>query len=44
MNDMIMIVVKTIVILGIFFVIASVSKKIITKMGKIRVDNLEKKI
>ena len=43
MNDTIMIVVKTIVILGIFFAIASVSKKIITKMGKIRVDNLEKK-
>jgi small-conductance mechanosensitive channel len=43
MNDTIMVVVKTIVILGIFFVIASVSKKIITKMGKIRVDNLEKK-
>jgi small-conductance mechanosensitive channel len=43
MNDMIMIAVKTIVILGIFFVMASLSKKMITKMGKIRVDNLEKK-
>jgi small-conductance mechanosensitive channel len=34
MNDMIINIVKTIIILGIFFVLAFVCKKMITKMGK----------
>lgn len=43
MNANIVASIKTIIIFGIFFAIASLSKKMITKMGKIRVDNLEKK-
>jgi len=38
-----MIVVKTIIILGIFFVMASISKKIITKMGDKPINETEKK-
>jgi small-conductance mechanosensitive channel len=43
MNATVIIIVKTIIILGIFFVLATMSKKIITKMGDKRINESEKK-
>ena len=43
MNATVIIIVKTIIILVIFFAMASISKKIITEMGNTRVNESEKK-
>jgi len=43
MNHHVVVIVKTIIILGVVFAVAYFSKKIITKMGDKRVNELEKK-